>query len=126
MALTAANAQCRFIYICAAGATDRVKIESLAQSPGEDIRIASDHDVLTAVGHLLGAPRAGIVAITMHLVEFFILPGTTLELQLDAHSPDRSMRLQWLPALRTAMLMQAWRQAGWKRSSYTVHVCKME
>ena len=104
MALTAASAQCRFIYTCAAGATDQVKRQALAQGPGGDIRVASDHDVVTAVGHLLGAPRAGIVAITMHLVEFLILPGITFELQLDAHSPDWSVQLQWLSALWQAML----------------------
>ena len=104
MALTAAHAHCRFSYICAAGATDRAKTISIAQDPGGDIKVASDHDIVTAMSHLLDAPIAGFVSITLHLVEFLILPGIIFEHQLDVHSPDWNIRLQWLSALWAAMI----------------------
>ena len=104
MALNAASNQCRFSYMCAAGANDLTKTRSIAEDPGGQIRIAADHDLVTAIGHLLKDPAAGFVEITLHLVEFLVLPGINLEQRLDVHPPTWSIRLQWLSALWAAMI----------------------
>ena len=104
MALNAASNQCRFSYMCAAGANDLTKTRSIAEDPGGQIRIAADHDLATAIGHLLKDPAAGFVEITLHLVEFLVLPGINLEKRLDVHPPTWSIRLQWLAALWAAII----------------------
>ena len=104
MALNAASNQCRFSYMCAAGANDLTKMRSIAEDPGGQIRIAADHDLVTAIGHLLKDPAAGFVEITLHLGEFLVLPGINLEQRFDVHPPTWSIRLQWLSALWAAMI----------------------
>ena len=104
MALNENSPKCKFTYTCAAGATDVVRRNTFKDSPGGNIRIAAEHDIITTVGHLLQSPLAGYVEVAQHLVEFLILPGITFEHQLDVHSPTWSIRVQWLSALWAALL----------------------
>jgi len=77
MALNENNSQCKFSYTCAAGANDITRRNSIAADPGGIIKIAADHNIITAVGHLLRGPVTGFVEITLHLVEFLLLSGIT-------------------------------------------------
>ena len=69
-ALDAADTRCAFSYTVANNATDDRKRTSIAAGPVGNIRVAQDHELVTAVGHLLPTPVAGRVPLTMHLVEF--------------------------------------------------------
>ena len=47
-----------FNYTCAANANYATKLNSLAASPGGNIKVAPAHDVVAALGNLLPAPAA--------------------------------------------------------------------
>ena len=96
--------RCIFDYTVVPNATNDRKRTSIAAEPGGDIRIASDHELVTAVGHLLPAPVAGRVKITMHLVEFLITSPIIIHEDLDSMAPNWFIKNAWLSALRAAML----------------------
>ena len=98
------DTRCVFDYTVVPNATNDRKRTSVAAQPGGDIRIAPDHELVTAVGHLLPAPVAGRVSITMHLVEFLITSSIIIHQDLDAVAPNWFIKLAWLSALWAAML----------------------
>ena len=99
-----ADTRCAFDYTVAHNATNDRKRTSVAARPGGDIRIAQDHELVTAVGHLLPAPVAGRVSLTMNLVEFLVTSLIIIHQDLDAVAPNWFIRLAWLSALWAAML----------------------
>ena len=98
------DTKCLFEYTVSSVATNDRKRTSLAADPGGEIKVASDHELVIAIGHLLPAPVAGSVKITMHLVEYLILSRTIIHPNLDSKAPNWFIKTLWLSALWAAML----------------------
>jgi hypothetical protein len=98
------NARCAFEYTVPQNANADRKRAAIADTPGGDVRIAQDHELVTALGHLLPAPAGGKVTITMHLVEFLIMSLVIFHQDLDTMAPNWFIKLSWLSALWAAMM----------------------
>ena len=98
------NTRCAFEYTVPQNANEDRKRKAIAEEPGGDVRIAQDHELVTALGHLLPAPAGGKVAITMHLVEFLVMSLVIFHQDLDTMAPNWFIKLSWLSALWAAMM----------------------
>jgi hypothetical protein len=104
MSIGANDARCKFSYICANNANEETKLQSLATETGGAIKTARDHELVTAIGHLLPPPLNGYVVMDMHLVEFLVMTYLIFDHDLDTRAPRWNIKLAWLSALWAELL----------------------
>ena len=103
MAVTPGDPRCQFRYVGAAP-NDAAKIVSLATHVGGAVRVAANHCIMTAVGHLMPPAQRAANIVTMHLIEFLILTPMIFDEDLDVASPSWHAKMTRLSKLFADLL----------------------